>query len=497
MLSTGVEALDSRLGGIEVGGRFVVSGPDGAGKTALGLHFLMAGLQRKERCLLVTAGGGAVLEELGELVGYSPGPISSSPHLRVLNTRSSGESHDIVYRNQPVAVLRRLAREERFSRIVVDDIEELVRCTASPARLIRELDHFLDESGATSYLLASTAVHRSFWSGYLEPVSRSASAVIRLDAAGRGRRALNFVEVRQAAFSTEPFLYALRPGGGFSEDLPSYEREVDGSLRERVVVLDEEGTVPGEVLALLQAERDVDVHTDLSQSLIPLLDARHGMLVLALDPYDPERVFNLMYTVRKSGNGAPIVLLSPSRGLRSATRARALRIGADDFIISELPAADIVARIEATATLGHAGHPGPIPRERPLQPVGQNGEIRPMDAFELAEAMARLGDGTPSPFFAVARLRPAMGAAPDSLWQAARSRLRLADGDLFALLPDGDVVLVLPHVDADLARKVLERLRGAHPALASAEIASLLTHPLQADRLRKWTEAMALGSPEA
>lgn len=329
--------------------------------------------------------------------------------------------------------------------------------------------------------------------GHLEELTDAASAVIHLEPAGRGRRRFTFSRVRQPAFATEPFLYTLRSGGGFAEDLPAYDREVEAGLRRKVVILDESGTVAGEVRSALATSFEVEVHTDLDGSLIALLGGRYGALLLAVDPYDPERAFNLTYTLRKAGNGAPILFISGSRGLRSMTRSRGLRMGGDDFLIAELPAAEIVERIRLTVQRGHHRRNGSVRPERYLQPVDGNGEPRPLSHGELRETLLSLTDETPSPFFALAVIEPSGPIDGDTLWDAVRKLVRLRDGDLVAILPDGRLALVIAQVDSDLARKVISRVRHAHPALAAAEMTTLLTSPLQREDVRRWTSAIASG----
>src|ERR1700761_3464560 len=52
---TGVPGLDAILGGgLPAGHMYLVEGESGAGKTTLGLHFLLAGRQRGETCLWIT-----------------------------------------------------------------------------------------------------------------------------------------------------------------------------------------------------------------------------------------------------------------------------------------------------------------------------------------------------------------------------------------------------------------------------------------------------------
>lgn len=54
-LSTGVSGLDEILhGGLLPGRAYLIRGGPGAGKTTLGLHFLIAGAQRGEKALFIT-----------------------------------------------------------------------------------------------------------------------------------------------------------------------------------------------------------------------------------------------------------------------------------------------------------------------------------------------------------------------------------------------------------------------------------------------------------
>jgi DNA-binding response OmpR family regulator len=499
MISTGVEALDSRLGGVARDGFFLVLGQGGVGKSMLGAHFLGTGLDRRERCLLVTTDPADEIDGRGLFTGFSPGPLSAHPCLERLDPGAAGhdpggapggsQRHPAVH-----DLARALARAPEdgagpVSRIVIDDLADLLRGSHSPRAAAGALIELLGRSGAAAYVLADSGDAAAVDSGVLDLLAESAAVVVRLEQTGRGRRRITFPSVRQPAFSTEPFLYTLRAGGGFAEDLPAYDHEVEEPLRRRIVIFDEVGALPDEVVAGLEAEYDVKRFTNLSESLPRLLEARYGVLVLGTDPYDPERAFNVAYSLRKAGNGAPILFVSPSRGLRSMTRARALRIGGDDFLIAELPPREIVERITSAARRGHHRRNGSVRADRPLQPRSADGDLRPMTADELTRAMAGLIAETPTPFFVLAVLGDGEPGAP---WDAVRGSIRLSDGDLLAALPDGRLAVVLTQVDLALAERVLGRLRAAHPALDGTR-ASLLASPLQGDELRRWIAEVELG----
>jgi KaiC/GvpD/RAD55 family RecA-like ATPase len=496
MHSTGVEALDSRLGGISRGGFFLVLGRDGVGKSVLGAHFLTAGLDRRERCMLVTSDQPHAIDTRGLFIGFSPGPLSEHPSLERLDAREVGRALGAgAPRHPPVEALRRAAQAGAgaISRLVVDDVNAFLRGSHSPESTARALVDFLAESGTTAFLTVSTADAVALDDPALDVLMEAAAAAINLEQIGRGRRRLAFGALRQSSFSTDPFLYTLRNGGGFAEDLPAYDREVDAALRKRIVILDEVGALPPEVVTALRGKFDVEIFTDLNVSLSQLLEARYGVLILGTDPYDPERTFNLTYSLRKAGNGAPILFISHSRGLRSMTRARALRIGGDDFLIAELPPQEIVERITLTAQRGHHRRNGSVRPDRPLQPKTTDGSLRPMTTEELAGAVTELISEAPTPFFALAVMEPVADVSPDELWQAIGAQIRLTDGDLLAVLPDGRIAMVLNQVDLGLSQRVLNRLRRAHPALAASPRTTLLTSPLQSEELRNWVTEVEMG----
>jgi hypothetical protein len=115
-----------------------------------------------------------------------------------------------------------------------------------------------------------------------------------------------------------------------------------------------------------------------------------------------------------------------------------------------------------------------------------------MSASELTQAVSELILEAPTPFFALAVLELEGKVPGDDVWQTIGPQIRLSDGDLLSILPDGRLAMVLNQVDLALAQRVLGRLRRAHPALATAPGATVLTSPLQSDELRNWVAEVEL-----
>lgn len=490
MRSTGMEALDSRLGGIEERGLFVVQGGDGVGKSVLGLHFIVAGLHRHERCLLVSGVDPEEIDGRGLFIGFSPGQLSQHPDLTLADISAEVRDRRTSGRHPPVEALRRLLDDGGYSRIVIDDLNGFLESSHTPAATVRAAADLLRSTDTSSYVIVSSTDADVPDQEVLDVLSGAATAVVELQRTGRGRRRFVFRDVRQRSFSTEPFLYTLRSGGGFSEDLPAYDRQVAHDLRKKIVVLDEADIVGQDVLTALSASFEVKSFRNLDRSLPKLLEASYGVLVIGVDPYDPERAFNLTYTLRKAGNGAPILFVSPSKGLRSMTRSRGLRIGGDDFLLSELPPAEIVERIRVTAYRGHHRRNGSVRPDRQLQPRNDQGEARPMRPAEFRASLQEMIEESPTPFFALAVLDARNDLTPSELWSAVHSQLRLDDGDLIAVLPDGRLALVINQVDNQLANRVLSRIRRAAPVLSDSEAPILLSSPLQEQAVLRWIDGL-------
>ncbi len=158
-VSTGIEGLDHILGGGLPAARFhLVQGEPGAGKTTLGLQFLLEGMRRGENVLYVT------LSETGEelrSVARSHGwDVSALPvfelaagveYLNLSEQNSLFEPSEVELAEVTRALLAEIARVKPV-RVVFDSLSELRLLAQSALRYRRQLlalkQHFA-ERGAT------------------------------------------------------------------------------------------------------------------------------------------------------------------------------------------------------------------------------------------------------------------------------------------------------------------------------------------------------------
>lgn len=146
LLSTGIEGLDDILyGGLAGGGLYAVDGDTGAGKTTLSLQFLLAGVQRGERVLIVTLSETAAdLRWMAASHGWSLDGIEIL-ELVVSDRELSPDSHYTMFHPSEVELTETtraiLAAAERIkpTRVVIDSVGELRLLAQSALRYRRQV----------------------------------------------------------------------------------------------------------------------------------------------------------------------------------------------------------------------------------------------------------------------------------------------------------------------------------------------------------------------
>ncbi|HEX6309318.1 MAG TPA: RAD55 family ATPase [Longimicrobiales bacterium] len=497
MNSTGIEAVDGRLGGLEAGSTYAFFGPPAAGKSVLGLHFLISGLERGERCILVTREDDASIDSRAAYLGHGPGTLSEHPQFRIVrlpepDARLAGRP------GEGYGLVQWLGREigrDPAARLVLDDVDSLADYSDTPRAQLQDLMRLAARTGATIYALVRTDRDATFDRTTYQPLLEHAAGVFRLQVDEQGERRFLCHVPPTRAFRTEPFVYTLRIGAGFTEEMSLGVTELSDEDRRRVVIIDEPGAIGSDVLTGLESLYDTVVLTTATGALGRLAGMRYGALVLAVDPFDETRAFDLVFALRKEGNASPIVLVAPSRGLRSTTRARGLRVGGDDFCVADMPASELVERIQMAWLRGShrrraLSHVGQI-----IQPVNGNG-ARPMTRAEFLQAMDTLLAEQPALFFCYLEFTMREGD-PDLVWPALRTRVRVGDGDIIGLLSDRTFACVLDRITPDQTWRVVERIRAAHPALASMSDVVVVASPMHADRVRRHLAERTDAAPAA
>jgi circadian clock protein KaiC len=195
-VSTGVAGLDAMVGGgLWRGSTTLLGGPTGAGKTTIGLQFVLDGVRRGEPALYVH------LEEnpsqLAHLVsGFGGDP--DDPGLHLLYASPVELQIDSL-----VDDLFRLIRTEGVRRVVVDAVGDLVTASRDAQRLhdyLYALSQHFAVHGVTSMLMFETA-RPGITGGYSidAPFSHLSDNILLLEVGieeGRTRRRLRVIKTR-------------------------------------------------------------------------------------------------------------------------------------------------------------------------------------------------------------------------------------------------------------------------------------------------------------
>jgi hypothetical protein len=216
--------------------------------------------------------------------------------------------------------------------------------------------------------------------------------------------------------------------------------------------------------------------------------------MIVVDPVEVDDVLLFVRALRRN-SGVPILLVAETEGLRAATRTRALRSGADDFLQLDGSAQELLSRVEAARVRGPKPTADRLRRETLLvQPRDERGQVLALPESEIVRAARHHLTNSEHPFFALVRLR----IAPDTVlvaWQALVRGLRLKDGDLIAKGGDNsELVVYLNDISRRHARELIARILSGDPRLEAAEV-TIDHYPADSSRIDAWLKERA--RPEA
>jgi len=222
-ISTGIAGLDHVLhGGLTTNRLYVIEGDPGAGKTTLGLQFLLEGVRRGERVFYVTLSETSTeLAEVAQSHGWDLSGIDLM-ELESLAERFLAEADYTVYHPSDVELgetLQRIRAEvERLNpaRVVLDSVSELRILSQSTPRYRREvlaLKQFFSGRQCTVLMLDDLSTQN----GDTSHSQSIAHGVIRMERKSREygstRRQLQVLKMRGLKFRDGYHDFAIETGG--------------------------------------------------------------------------------------------------------------------------------------------------------------------------------------------------------------------------------------------------------------------------------------------
>lgn len=485
--SSGIPALDERLGGLQAGRYYLLSGSPGSGKSSACLHFIAEGLRNGERCAILTQENASDMFAQATFIGHDFMAAAADDRLAVLQYRIDF-SNNYSRVGDPKAVADELARAcggEIPQRLVVDSILPFVQAGGTSSGAVLALVSLMEGGSTTAFFTVPGDLGDSFYARLYDPLGTGTAGILHFETDSDGVRRMTIRKIRQTPLSTEPIRFLVKSGVGIVEleDESDVVHHAVTVPSRRIALVNSGGRLGGDIYSSIEREYELDTYTSLSE--FDATDDKWAAMVIVIDPTDAEDVLTFVRTVRRK-SGVPIVLVSESEGLRASTRTRALRRGVDDFLTLESSAQELLARIEAARARGPRPMSDRFKRDALLvQPRDPRGQILALPETEIVRAAQHHLANTEHPVFALARLSVSPEALPVA-WTALGKALRLSDGDLIARGAGNDqVVVYLNDISRRHARDLLERITSSDPRLEGVGI-EIDHYPVDADRIDGW-----------
>jgi KaiC/GvpD/RAD55 family RecA-like ATPase len=499
-VSTGVRPFDERIGGLISGRYYVLSGAPGSGKTSTALHFLGTGLDAHETCAVLTQDDPADLFTQAEYLGYDLHGAAAQERLAFFRYRLDFQRHYSRVADPSLVFeeLKSLLWDQIPHRFVIDSVLPLLEGGMAADEAVDAFARFLDEIPCTTFITVPGDLSETYYRRIYNRISAGAAGIFHFENLDGAARQMTVRKLRQRLGSTESVRFSIRPGAGIVEELALRSHDdLPEETRRRVVLLSQGAKFPTEWLAPLRDAYELDAFDSVARAFGDLASANYGALLVALDPMRPEPALSLTRELRRAGNGAPILFVSSTRGLRGHTRAEGLRAGGDDFLEDTLGPSELLARIDNARSRGHrrlaegAVAAGP-PAE---QATSESGDFVALEPGAFRSILRGHVDETRHAYFALVELGPADLSAAEAS-RLLLERLRVRDGDLVAVMEDGRVALYLHDIHRKHVRALLTRLVSAEPGLADLDHTAMFSYPADREGVIGWLENGASARPE-
>jgi len=466
-----------------------VSGNPGAGKSLACLEFLDVALARGEPAALLTHDDPSDVLSSAAFLGIDLHRALLDQRLVLLRYQvnfvrllSRAPSVDAVF-----AEFRRLLGPRKPVRLAIDSIVPFLEGGGSAGSAsMFALMHILDDLGATS-LLTYPGDLAGLYDKRLEPVMQRAAGVFHLANQTRARRhrVLEVRKLRYEARSLGTMRFRIQAGAGF---VPVHEPgdQPSPDVQRKLLVLNLADPFPGELLRTLERDHAVIVRTGVASAFPDLVRAGGGALLLNVRRDVIHDGLQLVRELRRAENAIPIVVVTPYV-LRSSDRTRALRAGADDFLSTNIPPEEFIARVNSIAQRGRSEKVPAAESEAPLvlQPSRDGESYLLLDGAGFRSALGLHLARERAPFFTMVRAHPANGDVM-ALADVALRISRTESGDLVGF-EGSSVLLYLDGARPKDLGAFLGRLQDEWRRVAADNVAvETFGYPAEEDRIRSF-----------
>ena len=477
LIKSGIAPLDERLGGIVAGRPYVLSGAPGTGKSIACLEFLYAALDDGGTVALLTHEDPSDVLAQAEYLGLDLAAALAEERFIIVRYQLDFARKFARTADAAVAFdeLTRLLGERPIDRIAVDSISPIVDAGTASSAPITALLNFLDRTGATSLLTHPGDLGGRF-DRRLEPLTQRSSAILHLSADRDRRGTLEIQKIRFAVSSTAPISFVIRPGVGLvlaSDNLTRRADDIPLDSRRKILMLSEPNSVPAALLQALRDRFDVSVRARTEGGFAELAQSAPGAVLLNVSRDSIGDALSFVRDLRKAGSRSPIALVTDFT-LRSHDRVRALRAGADDFLLALHPE-EFLLRVEALVQRGRSTAVVSPDLVFPTLESADGTGVLDETAFRGA-VLSQLGRDALA-FFTLVQLAPSTADEAAELATLARDQIRSDGGDLVGRV-DGSVTVYLSSARRKDVDPFVDRVREAWRKAGHGELeVSTAAHP--------------------
>jgi CheY-like chemotaxis protein len=479
-LSTGIDPLDERLGGLRVGGSYLLAGMPGSGRFVALLQYLSRGLEEGRVGLVTAAPRGRILEE-SDHWGFGLRHAWKSGHLGILTYKADFQRR-LLSAADPAEIF------QEMEALLGEGIQRLALYPATPlwetragTSLASHVVNWLDAHPATTLAavggdLESGTTPASDW------VANAASGVFSIERLPSGLRQIWVKRMTPPARDDGPVTLELVPGRGYqapsgSPDRRSTDRPTGSQRNVLLIRMTEEA--PRELSAWLERWYETTTVAAPFEAMEELQAGRFGLVLVYLSRDQMQDGIRATRVIRKMAP-TPVILATTDR-VRSDDRVKALEAGASDFLSDPLSVGELASRAEKAII---AGAPLEVPGEDRLPPPGPGTVSGGGGSSFERTVRARLESPRGSLFTFLHLPSPSDPERRQRLWDVLAAQIRDEDGDLLGGVADG-IGLVLQGTEVHQAHAFLQRVRRDLGEDAEGLDFKMLSGALDGERIRE------------